>query len=283
MTAAHFFAIVSAETRKLFSRSSARFGLAFAVFVGLGVPLGRGILRLIEMRIGSSLAASDPSAGAPSYAPIDPAYVVYATLWLRNFFFMRIILIMMGALTMAGEFQARTLREDVLRPVPRSAVFAAKWLALVAWIGATLLLTYSSASLLSLVAWGTSGSWLETTEGFVATLVCDSAFAVLVLMTAIALRSVAGTMVAMFLFYFVNVAIGFGLLLVANLPISAIPEWGRDAATKAGPWLPSSAYDAWTGANPYADWSWQGFVSLGILFVVSWAIADRVFARVDVP
>jgi ABC-type transport system involved in multi-copper enzyme maturation permease subunit len=274
MTGPHFVAVVSAEIRKLFSRSSARFGVLFAVLLGLGVPLTAGFFRWIAEQ-----AMDKPG----QLQAIDPSFVVYATLYIRNFFLMRIILIMVGALSLAGEYQSRTLREDVLRPVHRSVLLFAKWLALDVFILVTLVMTVAPATALSMVAWGTDGDWKHVMLGWLATLACDAGFAALVLALAAILRSVAGTMVGMFLFYFANVALGWALLIVANLPFLQLPDWAREALANVGPYLPPAAYDAWTGASPYSEFVGTGFGALAVYSVLSYILADRVFARIDVP
>jgi ABC-type transport system involved in multi-copper enzyme maturation permease subunit len=273
----HLARLIQAETIKLFSRSSARFGLVFALLVGLAVPIVRGLIRLLEVK---GAQGADVDIGA-----IDAAYIVYATLWLRNFFLMRIVLIMMGALTFAGEFQSRALREDVLRPVPRWAILFAKWVSLDIWIVATLILTFVVSSVFSIVAWGTVGDWTQTGLGYIATIAADAGFAALVLAMAVILRGVAGTMVGMFLFYVMDMAFGFFLVGLAYLPdvFFKVPEVLRKASEVVQPWLPSSAFGVWQGASPTAPWAWQGFLSLAILTVISLVVAERVFSRIDVP
>lgn len=274
MTAAHFGAIVQAETRKLLSRSSARFGLGFALVVGFAIPLFAALFRYLATQ-----SVQDPSM----VPPMDPSYVVYATLYLRNFFLMRIVLIMVAALSFAGEFQSRTLREDVLRPVHRSAMLLAKWAALVVWIAISLVFTLLPATAFSIAAWGTGGDWTDVLLGWVATLLSDAGFAALALAMAVVLRSVAGTMVGMFLFYFANVGLGFALAAISAFPFLDLPQFVRDAATGAGPYLPPAAYDVWQGASPGAAWSIEGFAALLIYGTLSWIVADRVFSRIDVP
>jgi ABC-type transport system involved in multi-copper enzyme maturation permease subunit len=280
---AHFLALFQAEVTKLFSRSSARFGLGFAIVIGIGVPLARALLRVAEVHFAHQIALDDPGHPAPVLSDIDPAWISYATLYIRNFFLMRIVLIMMGALTFAGEFQARTLREDLLRPVPRAAVLLAKWLSLVTWIAATLVITFACSAAIGLIAWGPHGDWGQVALGYLATVSADAGFAALVLCVAVLIRGVAGTMVGMFLFYFFDFATGVGLMAFANFPFGNVPDWAKDMASKASPWLPSAAFGVWQGAGDTTPWSWEGFVSLALITLVSLVVAERVFARIDVP
>jgi ABC-type transport system involved in multi-copper enzyme maturation permease subunit len=282
MSGPHFSALVVAEVRKLFSRTSARAGIVIGVLIGIGVPLVRGLWRVAELRLAAAIAA-DIGAELPPLPAIEPDSWVFYALGVRNFFVLRILIIMMAALIFAAEYQSRTVREDLLRPVPRWSVLLAKWLALLAWIAVTLVATLVPASLVSIVAWGTDGDWGRLLLGYLATFAADAAFAALALAISIATRSVAGTIVGMVLFYMLDFALWVGLLAIQYLPLVDLPEWAKTAVDKAFPWLPSSAFGVWTGASSTAPWSWEGFASLGIIGVASLVLGGWVLSRMDVP
>ncbi len=280
MNAAHFAALVTAETRKLFSRTSARIGLSIAAVIGVGVPLLRGIWRMIEVR----LAISADLVPAEVLGEIDASDWVFWSLAVRNFWIFRVILIVVGALVFAGEYQSRTLREDMLRPVPRWSVLLSKWLALTIWVGATIAITFVCSSLLGIIAWGPSGAaWGDVALGYLSTLATDAGFAALILCVAVATRSVPGTIAGVVVFYFLEFSIWIGLWVLQMAPIQGIPPQAKDVAENAVKWLPSAAFGVWTGAYTSVPWSWQGFTSLGILTLLSLVIAERLLARLDVP
>lgn len=281
MTGAHLWLLVSAEVRKLFSRTSARVGLVLAGLIGIGVPVVRALWRLAEHSMVQALAEAN-DVPVPELPGIEADYIVYVALWLRNFFFLRVLLIMLAALIFAGEFQTRALREDLLRPVPRWSVLLSKWLALVVWITATVGVTLVPSTLVSMLAWGVDGDWGQVLLGYLATIATDAGFAALALAVAVASRSVAGTIVGMVLFYLVDFALYVGLMAVANVPFIQVPDWTRTMAEEAGPYLPSAAFGAWTGAGA-SDWAWQGFLSLALVTLLSLAFAQLVFRRMDVP
>mgnify|MGYP005620230051 CR=1 FL=1 len=55
------------------------------------------------------------------------------------------------ALSVAGEYRSRTVREDLIRPVPRWVVPVSKWLAAITWVFASLLVAWVFGGLLSCV------------------------------------------------------------------------------------------------------------------------------------
>jgi ABC-type transport system involved in multi-copper enzyme maturation permease subunit len=269
----HFSQVVQAEIRKLFGRTASRVGLVAALLVGL-LPMVRVILRLVE------LAVVEPGVQLP---PIDAPFWCFASLAVRNWLVMKFLLIMVGALSVAGEFQNRTLREDLLRPVPRRAVLAAKWIALSSWVGVTLLITFVSSAFVSIAMGGfQNGAWLwsDTIAAYATTLLGDIGFAAFVIAAGVLIRSVAGTMGAMVLFYILDSALWAGLHLMGF--VNSIPKVARDVAEVALPWLPSAAFGVWSGPM-WGGWTGTSFLSLGILSLVAVVVAERVFARTDVP
>jgi ABC-type transport system involved in multi-copper enzyme maturation permease subunit len=281
MNAAHFAMLVSVETRKLFTRTSARIGLVIAVLIGIGVPLVRGLFRFLELRLAAE-SGFDPA----ELGTIDPSDWVFWALAVRNFWIFRVLLIVVAALVFAGEYQSRALREDLLRPVPRWSVLIAKWLALAAWTATTIVLTFVPAALVGIVAWGFHGeAWKDVALGYLATLATDMGFAALVLAVAVATRSVPGTIAGMVVFYFMESSLWIALKVIQYLPadMPGLPPVARDAAEQVVPWLPSAAFGVWTGSYDTVPWSWQGFTSLGVITALSLLVAERLLARLDVP
>lgn len=275
-------ALFQAELRKLMSRTSARVGLLLAVAIGLGLPIARGAYQLLVIQI-----AARNGGDVSLIPPADPTVPIYAALWLRNFFVMRVLLIMVGALSFAGEFQSRTLREDLLRPVSRPAVLMAKWAALVAWVGGGLVLTGATSTLASVIAFPGGEGFGHLLLQYAVALLADAGFAAVVLMVAVLSRSVAGTLAGMFLFYLLDLAVAIGFGLLASLPDQVgLPPEVRAAAGQVSPWLPSAAFAAWNGGTIWSgggDWSVPAFVSLGVVTLVSLAVAIWRFERLDVP
>ncbi len=278
MSGASFQGLAEAEVRKLFSRLPAKVGLVMAVLIGIGVPALRGGYELL----GAYLVTS---RGGTAYSSVDPAWLMYLTLYMRNLFVMRVVLIVLAALTFAGEYQARTLREDLLRPVTRWSVLLAKWLALIVYCGVNLGLTLIPGSIVSVVGYGVGGDWGDVVLRYLSTFVADGGFCALALVIAVASRSVAGTIAGMFLFYVTDLVAGAGLSVVAAFPQLPMQEQVRSVLLGVKPFMPSAAFAAWNGGALWSDqsWTWQSFVSLAVITVVSLIGADQVFRRMDVP
>lgn len=275
MTATHLMAIWQAESIKLLSRLAVRFALVLSVLIGIIAPLTLFLLGKSDMVINGTPLAESLTRTAPMGAQW--------ALELRNFFLFRVLLIMVGALAFAGEFQSRTLREDLLRPVPRWAVIFGKWTALVTFVTLCAGITWLVASGLGLVLFGFSGSWGPPALGYLATALTDAGFAALVLAIAVVLRSVAATIAGVVLFMVFDTFLGWALTLLGLIAQFADLPWVLTVAVEARPWLPSAAFGAWTGFTARADWVWQSFLALGILTALCLLLAERFFARTDVP
>lgn len=277
MTPGHLTALWRAEMLKLLSRTSGRVGLAIAACIGLLGPL---------LLYGAANSAAEVN-GAPfsEWADLDltPTGSLATALEVRNFFVMRALLLLLGALSMAGEYAARTLREDVLRPVPRWSILFAKWTALGGWLVLCTGLTFLTASILGVILFGTEGSWVDLGLGYAATVATDLAFAALVLAVAVVSRSVSGTIVGVFLFLILDKFTGWGMTLLSWVGELAELPWILEATVQARPWLPSSALGLWVGYRQDVDWTWQSFAALAASTAICALVAERFFARTDIP
>ncbi len=284
ITAGHLAALWRAETSKLFTRGSARAGLLIAGLLALAalVVLWRveasGMI-LNGAPVGELLTETSNAPGALRWG-----------LLARNFFVLRAFLILVGAQSVAGELQARTLREDLLRPVPRWSVVVAKWGALATWIAASLGIAWVIGALGGSLLLGTDGPWGEVALGYVASWACDVGFATLVMAISLAVRGVAGTVMGVFLFLVLDTFLGWGLTILAwAAGIDVIRQSAGamagllDLVVKANPWLPSSAFAAWRGVAPDAPWVWQSFVALLLVTLVAMVATERQLSRLDVP
>lgn len=285
MRANQLAAIWRAETSRLFSRGAARVGLVVLVGLGALVPLVVLAIRLVLWwTMGPEATFPDGETVTDKFVLPAPAAMAWA-LTVRNFFVTRAFVILLAALSFAGEYQARTLREDLIRPVSRSALLLAKWGALATWLLVAAVLSTFVAMLLALVFFGGSGDWGGPLLGVAASLLSDVVFAALVLAIAVLTRSVAFTIAGVFLFAVLDYAADWGLWIAgmaSQFPPIQQP-WIGEVANALYPWMPFSAFGVWRGYLPDAAWEWQGFVSLGILTVLSVGIALVGFRRMDVP
>ena len=275
MTAAHFSLLLRAEWSKLSSRTMARLGVVFAILIGLGVPIAWALGAMMFQQ-----AAPDKPV------QIDPTDAIKGALFIRNYLLlMRVFLVTVTAMSVAAEFQSRTLREDLIRAVPRWSVLLAKWTALCVWIAVTTAATGISATVVSSAVWGVvSPHWGETLLGYIASFGGDCGLAALTVAVAVATRSLAGTITGVILYYFMDYATWVGLWLTVNVPMFGdVPPAVKEAASQAMPLLPSAAFNVWLGMGDTTPWSIQSFVALLAVTLLSLVAAVRLFDRVDVP
>jgi ABC-type transport system involved in multi-copper enzyme maturation permease subunit len=198
---------------------------------------------------------------------------------------MRAFVLVLVALSFAGEYQARTIREDLVRPVPRWTVPISKWLAVGTWSLASLVVTLVFGGLLSVIVFGTGGDWGQILLGYGTAVLADLGFASLALFIAVASRSVAGTVAGVLAYIVLDWVIG-KVLWIVSVIASAFPvELGTvlERAILLQPFLPSSAFGAWEGFYASVDWDWRNFASLGVITLVCMVLSERLFHRLDVP
>jgi ABC-type transport system involved in multi-copper enzyme maturation permease subunit len=278
--------LVGAETRKLLSRTAAKGGLVLALLCGVFGPL-----LLNSLASGAEINGQDLSTLVPYHAPGGLQWA----LELRNFFIIKMVIVVLAASSFAGELQARTLREDLLRPVRRDAVLLSKWAALVIWTGLATLATLIGALASGVVVFGFDGPWSVPLPGYAVSWLCDAGFAAVALAVAVWVRSVPMAVGATFLMTLLLQVVGFLTWLLAlagkTLPIEDPPQ-ALIVAKVLYPWMPSAAFDAWKGYRPMEPWPfgtiegvwyWESFLGLGVLTVVCLLITKVVFDRLDVP
>ncbi len=276
MTPQHFLLICVAETSKLFSRFSARAGLVIAALLGMAGPL----FLFMASAAGIEVNGQDVSQGLVLNGPVGLQWALEVR---NNSQILRALILMLTALSVAGEYNARTIREDLVRPIPRWTLPLAKWFAMVVWIIASLLVAWVYGGVTSTIAYGPSGAWSAPFLGYAATVLADAGFAALALMIAVWSRSVAGTIAGVFVYLILDTVAGWALKLLGwasgliELPDTLL------FVVSMQPWLPSSAFSVWIGYAERADWDWRSFTSLAILTALCLVGAERFFHRVDVP
>lgn len=278
--------LASAELAKLGSRVSFRVAVGVLIAMGALMPIG-----MLLVQIAIRQATAEAGTQAPDIE-LTMSNSVDMVLRMRNFFVVRALIIWVVAEAVAGEWVARTLREDLLRPVHRSAVLAAKWIALQGFVALAALVPLALSMLLGVLFFGVSGELLPAVQRFALSWLGDAGFATMVVMIAMLLRSVPGTVVGVFLYWVLDQTLGWvlwgletGRGLIENLveryavqgALSAL-----DAVIAARPWLPSAAFNVYWDFVPGEELQWQSFAALVLYTVLSYAIADRFFNRMDV-
>ncbi len=278
--------LVRAEFVKLSTRSSVRLTMGALVLVALFTPLLMwGVTQMMEVSAEAKEAGVDP-------LNFELSRVLSTTLAIRNFFLFRAGLIAVVAVSFAGEFVARTLREDLVRPVARSTVLAAKWGAIQVLVLLATVVPFVVSGLVGAVLFGVQGDLRETLLSWALTWLGDVGFATLVIAISTVLRSVPGTIGGVFLYWVVDRALGWFLWGVekGRSFLNALLEaWKMtelrgllDKMEQARPWLPSSAFDVYWEQGIEGPIVWQSFAALALYTVLSYGVAAWVFHRIDV-
>ncbi|MDP2315156.1 MAG: ABC transporter permease subunit [Pseudomonadota bacterium] len=268
--------MVAAEARKVFTQGSALAALVIALVVGLGAVAGYAYVQ--------SLGEGGPSFnGTPVSQIVAVSGIETAgkALWARNFFVLPLFLLLASASSVGGEVSERTLRELVVRPVPRWSILVAKLLALSALSAATLLVTLVPSlgigtALFGLAAEGTplgaptAGALLG---GYAASFLSDVGLIAIGIAASLVVPSVGGTVV------------GVALLLMADLALLGLLKLlgmlGVAEAAAVIPWTIGNALGAWEGWQE--GWNPAQFGALAVVVGVSFTFAIARFHRMDVP
>lgn len=281
--------LVEAETRRLLSRLSVRVALGAMAAIGVALPL---LMLLITLTVKQDVD------GEVNRATFELSSALYSTLAVRNFFVFRAMLIAVVAVSVAGELGARTLREDLLRPVPRGRALMARWLALMIFVAAGLVLPATLALVLGVPMFGFGGDLRGVAELYGLTFLGDAGFGTMVLAIALFSRSVPGTIGGVFLYWVFDQMLQWLLwVLSLGLPLveGTLKQQGLEqlfvilnALVQARPWLPSAAFNLyWDHANQAAmagatPWYWQSYVALVLITGLSMAAAHWRFRTMDI-
>jgi hypothetical protein len=265
-----FLLMLRAEIRKVFTRGSAFGAIAVAFAVGL-LAVG-AMWEARSMQEGASITGA-PIASLVTFSGVGAAGWA---LWMRNFFVLPLLLLLATAASTAGEMADRTLREDLVRPMPRWSVLAAKLGALCLLSAVTLVasLVPSLAAGAALFGLGEGEPGLHRLAlGYAASFASDLGLFSLGLLASMFMRSVGGVVVAVVLVLLADRAAWGALKLAAML--------GVGTAERVLPWTLVNAMGAWE------DWAgaWEParFAALALLVIVATAASLARFSRLDVP
>ncbi len=273
--------IIGAEIRKLFRRPITMFFLVVLGLMALG-PAG------MQALVSGGSMETNGNAELLSFTAQD---TMAWTLTLRNFLVFRLFLITLAAMTLAGEFRNRTLREDLVRPVSRDAALWSRWIALQAFVLAGLVLPWLVSLVAGVAVHGELGDLGAVTRNYAATWLADMGFSTFVMAISLLVKSVPGTVVGTFMYWLLDLV--FGLFLwglealkplvetqvAADDPIVGLMQ----TAAALRPWLPSQAFNFYQNVNDAGGFVWQSMASLAVITVLSALVATTTFRRLDVP
>lgn len=269
--------MVRVELLKVFSRGSGIGALFVAVAVGVLVALA------MKQVSGMQDQMSFNGQSVRGIVTFDVVQVGRWALWARNFFILPLLLLLSTAAALAGEHADRTLRELVVRPVPRWSILVAKGVALSTLSGLTILLTSTFSLALGYALLGPPAVEQSIAEGgdslsrlalgFAASWVSDLALIAVGIALSTFVRSVGGVVVSIVLLLMLDRAVW--------LVLKAASLLGLEAADRLVQWTLVNAMGCWEGWESSFDVG--QFVSVGIIIIAGWAVAIVRFGRDDVP
>ena len=266
----HLHRMVIAELKKILTRFSGWAGIALSATIPL-------IVVAVLLWIRSQTTGEDGLVVNNSPISQMVAFEVYTVMdWalsVRNFLVLPLMLLMITAQLVAGEWKERTLRSILVRPVPRWSVLTAKFLAVLLYSGACLLITWILAFAPSVALFDFEAEIADVSLGYLASWGTDAGFIAIGMLVSTIFPSVVGVVV--------GTALGWGFELAIRGGLKAASFFGVEQADKIGPWMPGNALDAWQGFS--GGWDERAFGGLAILVVLSTALAIVRFSRTDVP
>ena len=270
-----FHLLVLAETTKVFSRLSAKVGLLVSVGIGACLPL------LLWLFVNSGMIVN--GVESDEFFAANATDGIGWSLSARNFMLVRAFLVVLGAQTFAGELSARTLREALLRPVPRDLVVFAKWLALIVWDAVSLGLTWVTAAVLGSLLLGVDGVWVDVTLATFVNLLCDAGVIAVVFAVGVVTKSTVATIAGMIVALVLDKLLGMAMVIAAG--IAGALETTPIIVTVLNSWpiLPSAAFGLWAGMLPDGVVDARSVASLLILTAGGLLATMLRLRRMEVP
>lgn len=275
MIPAHFPWMVWAELRKVYTRGSGIGALLIAAVMGLGAVA-------IMYEAGHNDTAQINGATLADIVKLNAIECSGWALSARNFFVLPLFLLLASASSVAGELGDRTLREDLVRPIPRWSALASRMIATSSLAAATLVITGALSFLPGLLLFGLPADGAVPVDyptigrlamGYAATFASDVGLIAIAFLLSLIVRSVGGVVVTLVLILMADLAVR-GVLNVMSMASIAI-------AGQLLPWTLGNALGCWQGWS--TEFEPMRFLALGIVTVVASGLSVARLSRMDVP
>ena len=247
-----------------------RTGIAVLV-VALLVPIAvLGAIALIKARTVGLTVQNTPAEQLMQFTAAEAAGWALRG---RNFFVLPLFLLLATGEAFAAEREDRTLRELLVRPVPRWSVLAVKFLALFA-----LALVSLGLSLIPSIVGGFAisqdpGPVWDLLLGYLASAASDAGLISLGLLAGTFVRGAGGVVVSVIALLMLDMG-ARGLLWIMG-------KAGLTWADQVSGLLPGASLAAWEGWT--SGWAWQPFAGLAVLLGVCLGATLLRLQRADVP
>jgi len=262
-----FFRMLIAEIKLVFRRPTGLAVLAVGLIVGVVLVAS---LQLLKTKLQVS---TDQMANVGQMLKYSAGDAAGWALRARNFFVLPLFLLLATGNALATEREDHTLRELLVRPVPRWSVVTVKFLALLVLSLASLVASLLPALLGGFVLYGQAGPIVDVLIGYAASLLSDAGLIALGLLAGTLVRGAGGVVVSVIGLLMVDLG-GRGFLWV--LSKVGLPE--ADSLRQV---MPGEALAAWEGWSD--GFQWQPFAGLVLLIAVALGLTLWRVARMDVP
>jgi len=259
--------MIRAEIRAVFGRISAKVAIGFGIMIPVVAALA---LAWFEQKTVDSRFNGVPIS---QLADLSVRGLLGYGLMVRNMVVLPLLLVLATAASVAGERRDNTLREVVVRPVPRWSIVFAKAVALLCLSGCTLLLTMGLSLGLGWALFDTTEAIDRVLLGYLVCLGTDLGLICLSMLASSFVRSVGGVVVLIVLLMLGDLAARGVLTLAGNL--------GAEGVLSLIPYFPGSALDAWEGWKD--GFSMEQMVGLACLVLGGFGLTSLRFTRMDVP
>ncbi len=271
MIPVHFPNVVYAELLKLYTRSAGLMTLAVSGLVGMVVA---AVAAWLEYGIRTGMVQGPGVQGDTTQ--FSAILVGDWALYGRNFFVLPLMLLLVTATVVAGEYTDRTLREVAVRPLSRLSILLAKLLALLSLSALSLFFTFGIAFGAGLAAFGLPASWEllpALLAGYAASLLSDLAIICLGMLASMLMGGVGGVLI--------SAAFLLGADLALRGFLTALNFFGVSGASGLLPWTLGHALDVWLGWKD--GWEPQRFIVVVGVAIGAFSLAQLRFSRMDVP
>lgn len=262
-----FFRMLWAELRTVFQRRTGIAVLAVALLVPIAVL---GAIALIKARTVGLTVQNMPADQLLQFTAAEAAGWALRG---RNFYVLPLFLLLATGEAFAAEREEHTLRELLVRPVPRWSVLAVKFLALVALSLASLALSLAPSLVGGFAISQDAGPIVDLLLGYLASAASDAGLIALGLLAGTFVRGAGGVVVSVIALLMVDMGARGLLWIMGKVQVT----W----AEQVGGLLPGASLAAWEGWKD--GWAWQPFVGLAVLLGLCLSATLLRLQRADVP
>lgn len=278
MVPAHLPAMLMAEVRTVFHRFSSLGAMAISLIIGVLAPL---ILLWIQ---NNASGAEINGASVNEMMSFSAERAGGWALSARHFFILPLLLLLATGSSLAGELEQRTLREAMVRAVPRWSLIFIKVVALLALSVCCLLLTMAPSVGIGYALFGPDETirMQDVLLGYFTSIGADLGIISFGLLASTFVRSVGGVVVSVVLLLIFDYAAR--TLLWAREQLMGFVQTSRgetvEDSVQYSQLLPGAALEVWQGYS--AGWTWEPFVGLLVLILVCLGLATVRFQRMDI-